>query len=33
MKTVKVELGRADKAVEELERLTGLKLKGDEAKL
>jgi FMN phosphatase YigB (HAD superfamily) len=33
MRTVKVELGRADKAVEELERLTGLKLKGDEAKL
>jgi FMN phosphatase YigB (HAD superfamily) len=33
MRTVKVELGRADKAVEELERLTGLKLKGEEAKL
>lgn len=33
MRTVKVELGRADKAVEELERLTGLKLKGEGAKL
>jgi len=33
MRTVKVELGRADKAVEELESLTGLKLKGEAAKL
>ncbi|CAD0089113.1 unnamed protein product, partial [Aureobasidium vineae] len=33
MRTVKVELGRADKAVAELERLTGLTLKGESAKL
>jgi microsomal epoxide hydrolase len=30
MRTVKVQLGRADLAVEELERITGLNLKGEE---
>jgi len=33
MGTIKVQLGRADKAVEELEKLTGLQLKGTQAKL
>lgn len=33
MRTVKVELGKADKAVEELERLTGLSLRDETPKL
>lgn len=33
MNTIKVELGRADKAVVELEKITGLKLKDDRSRL